>query len=262
MLVALLAVLGLVAGACGGDDGPLDDATPGPGASTSASSVAGSIDVLAAASLTAAFGALVEAFEEANPEAEVAVSFAGSSALATQIREGAPADLFASADTATMDKLVTDGLVTGEPRVFATNRLAIIVEPGNPLGIEALADLGEPEVLYVTAAPEVPIAKYSSAALAAAGVTVAAVSLEPDVKGIVAKVTNGEADAGIVYATDVIAAGDEADGIDLPGLEVVATYPAAVLSDAGDPEVAEAFLAFILSDPGQAILADFGFGAP
>jgi molybdate transport system substrate-binding protein len=221
--------------------------------------VSGSITVLAAASLSEAFPAVADAFEDANPGAEVRFSFAGSSTLATQVREGAPADVFASADTRTMEPLVTEGLA-GEPVVFATNRLAIIVEPGNPKGITSLADLAADDVLYVTAAPEVPIARYAQDALTAAGVAVTPVSQEADVKGIVTKVTTGEADAGIVYATDVVAAGDDAEGVPLSDLEVVATYPAAVLADAADPDVAEAFLAFLVSEEGQAILAEHGFG--
>lgn len=261
LVAAVVAVVGLgalsvLAAGCGAGDGP---ASTTQGAS-GGSSVEGSITVLAAASLSEALPAAADAFREVHPGVRVEMSFAGSSMLATQIREGAPADLFVSADTRSTRRLADDGLLDGEAEVVATNRLAIIVEPGNPKGVTGLADLADPDLLYVTAGPEVPIARYAAEALAAAGVEVSPVSEESDVKGIVTKVTSGEADAGLVYTTDVVAAGEAVEGVDLPDVEVVATYPAAVLAEASEPEAARAFLAFLTSDAGQAVLARFGFG--
>ena len=251
VIVGSLAVLGLVGASCGSDD-----------ASDSAGST-GSVTVFAAASLTAAYTEIGDAFMTDNPEATVTFNFASSSDLVTQINEGAPADVYASADAANMTKLTDAGENAGDPTVFATNSLQIIVEPGNPKGITGVADLANPDLLYITCAPEVPIAKYAAQVLTAAGVTVTPVSLEENVKGIVTKVTLGEADAGIVYTTDVIAAGAAAEGIDIPAdINVIATYPVAVTKNAPNPEGARAFVDFVVGEQGQKILAGFGFTAP
>ena len=162
-----------------------------------------------------------------------------------------------------MQKVVDAGNIAGEPEVFATNSLQIIVAPGNPKGITGVADLSKSGIVYVTAGPDVPIAKYATQVFEKAKVTAPTpASLEADVKGIVTKVTSGEADAGIVYATDVEAAGAKAEGVDIPtDINVVATYPAAVTKDATNAAGAQAWIDFILSDEGQAILAKYGFGA-
>ena len=250
-LVSAIAVLGLVTASCGSDD------------SDSADTTTGDITVFAAASLTAAYTEIGEAFMTEYPSTEVTFNFASSSDLVTQINEGAPADVYASADQANMTKLTDAGGNAGEPQVFATNSLQIVVEPGNPKGIATVADLANPDVLYVTCAPEVPIGKYAARVLTTAGVTVTPVSLEENVKGIVTKVTLGEADAGIVYTTDVIAAGAEAEGVDIPAdINVIATYPLVATADAPNPEGATAFVDFVVSDQGQKILASYGFTAP
>jgi molybdate transport system substrate-binding protein len=216
------------------------------------------VTVFAASSLTAPFTEIETAFAAEHPDIDVVFSFAASSALATQITEGAPADVFASADTVTMDRVV-DRLV-GESIVFATNRLQIVTEPGNPLGITTLADLADPSVLFVTCAPEVPIGAYTAEALAKAGVTVNPVSFEENVKGIVTKVASGEADAGVVYATDLIAAGSSVTGVDVPDeFDVSASYPIARTSS---NEAARTFVEFVSSSTAREILEDFGFGAP
>jgi molybdate transport system substrate-binding protein len=258
VLVALLATLGLFAG-CG------SDSTSGstPATTESTPTVTGTVTVFAAASLKDAFAEAAVAFEKANPGAKVTLNFGSSSALAQQIAEKAPADVFASADQANMQKVVDGGGISGSPRVFATNSLEIIVASGNPKGITGLADLSTSGLIYVTAAPEVPIGKYAAQALQTAGVTVSPSSLEADVKAVVTKVTSGEADAAIVYATDVKAASAKAEGVTIPAeFNVVATYPLGVTTEAADPNAAAAWVAFITGGEGQAILASYGFGAP
>jgi len=219
------------------------------------------ITVFAAASLTEAFDEIVAAYRSAHPQRRVTVSVGSSSELVAQINQGAPADVLASADEATMGKLESGTI--GEPVVFATNRLEIIVQPGNPKGISTVADLAKPDVLYVTAAPGVPVGAYAQQVLANAGVTVTPQSFEANVRGIVSKVLLGEADAGIVYVTDVLAAGSKAQGIEIPAsINVVARYPIAVPASAPASDAAAAFVAFVRSAESQAILAQHGFGKP
>lgn len=239
----------------------------GTGACTAGASTAaldGDITVFAAASLTDVFTEIGEAFEAGNPDVDVAFSFAASSDLVNQINEGGPADVFASADVANMDKLTDEEGTAGEPSVFATNTLQIIVEPGNPEGIAGLEDLaGNPDLIVVSAAPEVPVGAYTQDVFASAGVEIEIDSLEENVRAVVDKVVIGEADAGVVYATDVAAAGADAEGIEIPAdVNVIADYPIAVTADAPNPDVAAAFDAFVLGAEGQEILAEYGFGAP
>ena len=260
-LLAPLALIGLVAAGCGDD---ASTSTPAP-TTTAAPTVTGDITVLAAASLTDSFKEIGSAFETANPRSKVTFSFAASSALVTQINQGAPADVFASADTANMDKLTAaSGAGTAAPPVtFATNKLQIIVGRGNPKGVTGLADLAKPGLIYVTAAPEVPIGAYAKQVLDKAKVTVTPKSLEADVKSVVNKVTLGEADAGIVYATDVKAAGDKAVGVAIPeDLNVIATYPLAVTKASKNAAAATAFVNFVVAAGGQTILAKYGFTKP
>lgn len=225
--------------------------------------VSGELTVFAATSLTAAFTDLAQAFEQANPDVDVTLNFAGSSALVSQILEGAPVDVFASADEANMARLVDADGASGDPETFATNALEIIVAPGNPEGIDGLGDLADSDLIVVSAAPEVPIGAYTAAVLENAGVTVEFRSLEENVGGIVTKVVEGEADAGIVYVSDVIAAGDDAQGIEISAdVNVTARYPLAVTSDARNPAAAAAFETFLLEPGAQDVLAGYGFGPP
>jgi molybdate transport system substrate-binding protein len=225
--------------------------------------VAAELSVSAAASLTAAFGEIAAAFEKANPGEKVATNFAGSPTLVQQILEGAPVDVFASADEANMKRLTDAARVAGRPRVFARNRLAILVEKGNPKKITGLADLAKPGLVVALCGPTVPAGRYAREAFARAGVKVPETSQELDVKAVVSRVVLGEADAGVVYATDVRAAGDRAEGVDIPdATNVVALYPIAVLKDAPHGEKAEAFVALVLGAEGRSILERHGFIAP
>jgi molybdate transport system substrate-binding protein len=243
---------------------PATTDVPAGGAPASSSpGLAGDITVFAATSLTESFTEIGEAFTAANPEATATFSFDASSALVQQIIEGAPADVFASADTANMDKLTEADLNGAEPVVFATNLLTIIVAPDNPLGIAGVEDLANPDIKVVVCAPEVPCGNYANQIFTAAGVEVTPVSLEENVRGVATKVIEGEADAGIVYVTDVIAAGDDADMVEISeDINVVAEYPIAGVAASEYPEVDQTFIDFVLGDEGQAILAEYGFGPP
>jgi len=269
LFVLLVALLGLVAAACGSDNSggsaaATTVATTG-GATTAAPTtttvaVAGNITVFAAASLTDAFNEIGAAFTKAYPQAKATFSFDASSALAQQITQGAPADLFASADQANMDKLTKAGLNGAAPQVFANNLLGIIVPPGNPKGVKGVQDLANPDLKVVLCADGVPCGTYAKQILTTAGVTVNPVSLEQNVKGVVTKVTTGEADAGIVYVTDIAAAGSEAAGVEIPkDINVVAVYPIAATKTSQNSAADQAFIGFLLGSQGQSILAKYGF---
>lgn len=260
LALVTVAVLALVGAACGSSSRSERGA---PTTTSTKPALAGDITVFAAASLTDAFKAVGAAFMKANPGVKVTFTFDASSALVAQITQGAPADLFASADTANMDKLTAAGLNADAPVTFATNRLQIITAPGNPKGIEDLADLADPDLKVVVCDASVPCGRYATQAFGLAKVAVTPVSLEQNVKGVVTKVTAGEADAGIVYATDVKAAGAKAAGVDIPVEQnVVAEYPIASTKTSKLAEVDRAFIAFLTSAEGQAILATYGFGTP
>ena len=248
-LAAVLAVA-LVLAACGGDDEPSGGTSASPG----------ELKVFAAASLTAAFGKLGEQFTAANGGTKVTFNFAGSQALATQIQQGAPADVFASADTTNMDKV--EDLV-GAPQVFAGNLLQIVVEKGNPKGVKGLDDLASSDLKVVLAAEEVPAGRYAKQILDQAGASVQPVSQEDNVKAVVTKVSLGEADAGIVYATDVTAGGDKVEGVDIPKEQnVVAAYPIATVKASRSRDQAQAFVDLVRSAEGQGVLQSFGFLPP
>jgi molybdate transport system substrate-binding protein len=278
VIASTLLVFGLVAGACGSDSkssdttaapttkAPAVATTPATTAVPAASTVApvtGDVVVFAAASLTAAFTAIGDAFKVDNPGANVTFNFAASSDLVTQINQGAPADAFASADENNMKKLTDAAGNAGDPVIFATNSLAIMVAPGNPKGITGVKDLANNDLIVVLCAPEVPCGKYAGQVFTNAGVTVTPKSLEENVKAVVTKVTAGEADAGIVYETDVLAAKDKAAGVEIPAaINVVAKYPIVATKEAKNSSGAKAFIDFVLSEAGQKILASYGFKAP
>ena len=247
-LAAVLAAAALGLAACGGG-----------GSGGSGGQSPAEIKVFAAASLTAAFTELGRRYTAAQGT-KVTFNFAGSQALATQIGQGAPADVFASADLDNMAK-VKD--LVGTPQSFASNRLAIVVEQGNPKGIRTLDNLAGGDVKVVLAAGEVPAGRYAKQVLDRAGVKVTPVSQEDNVKAVVAKVSLGEADAGIVYVTDVAAGGARVEGVDIPREQnVVATYPIATVKAGKAQDAAQAFMDLVLSGQGQEVLHRYGFLPP
>ena len=219
--------------------------------------------VLAAASLTDVFQSLEEPLEGLHPSISPKFSFESSSTLVAQVQQGVQADVIATADEETMGELKSAGLLEEPPQIFALNELAIIVEAGNPQNIQDLADLSDPNLKVVLAAEEVPAGAYARESLDAAGVEVQPVSLEEDVKAVVSKVSLGEADAGIVYVTDVKAAGSTVSSVPIPQEHnVVARYPIAVLKEAPNEDPAEDFVALVLSEDGRAALTEAGFSLP
>ena len=218
------------------------------------------VTVYAAASLTSTFEELGEQFEAEHEGVDVELSFGGSSDLVAQIQEGAPADVFASADLANMDKLTADALEGREPESFATNTLQIAVAPDNPLGITSLADVVGKGVNLVTCAPEVPCGAAAQKAADAAGIELTPVSEEQSVTDVLGKVTAGEADAGLVYVTDVIAAAGAVLGVDFAEASAaVNTYPITTVKDSDESELAADFVELVLSEDGLAILRKAGF---
>jgi molybdate transport system substrate-binding protein len=223
----------------------------------SSDDLSGTVEVYAAASLQRSFDEIVTAFEREHPGVTVSAVYDGSSTLATQIGEGAPADVFASADEKNMAKVAAQA---PDPQIFAGNTLMIAVPQGNPGGVRTLADLAR--VTTVLCAPEVPCGAASATLLSNAGVSVSAASSEQNVTAVLTKVAASEADAGLVYATDVVGR-DDVEAIVPEGADaVVNRYPIAALTEAQNPDAASAFVAFVLSDEGQQILADAGFQAP
>lgn len=243
-------VLAAAVSGCGGDDSG-SDAEQGT-----------TLTVFAAASLTGAFEQLGQDFEADHEGVDVQFSFAGSSDLVAQIQGGAPADVFASADEANMEKLTADDLV-GTPETFATNVLEIVVPPGNPAGVASLQDLTKPGLNLVICAPEVPCGAAAQQVAENAGLTLKPVSEEQSVTDVLNKVTSGEADAGLVYVTDVKAAGGDVEGITFPeSADVVNVYPIATVTDSKNADLAQEFMDLVLGDDGQSVLAGFGFGQP
>jgi molybdate transport system substrate-binding protein len=221
----------------------------------------GTVTVFAAASLTETFESLATEFEGEHPGVDVVFNFGGSSALATQITEGAPADVFAAANESTM-QTVTDASLSVDPTIFASNTLEIAVPVGNPAGVTGLADFASPDLAIAICDVEVPCGAAADKLFTDAGVTAEPDTLEEDVKAVLTKVELGEADAGLVYVTDVIAAGDAVEGIEFAEADLALNlYPIATLADAPNPDAATAWVQFVLSDAGQAALADAGFGA-
>lgn len=254
-------------------ESPTTVASPEPVTAVPFPTDTGEVDVFAASSLTDAFNAIALDLEAANPGLDLVFNFAGSQALVTQLSEGAGADVFASANMSQMNGAVEAGVISGDPSIFAQNRLAVVVPKDDPAGITNFADLSKDGIKLVLAAEDVPVGQYGRQAVCNAGADTATygegfvdnvagnvVSNETNVKNVLAKVQLGEADAGIVYVTDVI--GDVANDvtvIEIPNeVNVIAEYPVAAVED-GDSDSADAFISYLLSADGQATLASFGF---
>jgi len=230
------------------------------GESSETAAPGGELTVFAAASLTGTFTELAAQFEEDHPGVTVDLNFDGSSGLATQLIEGAPADVFAAASTSTMQQVVDEGLITATPEVFVTNVLEIAVPAGNPAGIESFADLAEPAVKLVICAEEVPCGAATVTIEENTGIELDPVSEEQTVTDVLGKVASGEADAGLVYVTDVIGAEGEVDGVPFPeSADVVNEYPIAALANASPSGLAVQFVELILGPEGQAVLGEAGF---
>ncbi|TDQ04547.1 molybdate ABC transporter substrate-binding protein [Labedaea rhizosphaerae] len=250
-LTAVLAAVAFAAGACTSSDAAQSGRT------------GGQLIVLAAASLTESFGRLEKQFEAAHPGVDVKISFGGSSALVQQIVNGAPADVFASADQKNMDKLTQAGLNDGPPRVFAVNELEIAVAPGNPKKIASFADLAKDGTTVVVCAEQVPCGSATKKVEDATGTRLKPVSEEQDVKSVLNKVTSGEADAGLVYVTDVNSARGKVDGVAFPEAgKALNDYPIVAVKDAPQAALAREFVDFVLGDQGKAALTGAGFRLP
>jgi molybdate transport system substrate-binding protein len=219
------------------------------------------LTVLAASSLTEAFTALGHRFERTHPGVRVRLSFDASSTLAEQVTQGAPADVLATADQQTMRQVTKAGLAAAPPKVFASNTLVIVTPPANPAGITGVRSLIRPGTKVAVCAPQVPCGTAADAVLRLDRVKLTPVSLEPDVKSVLTKVTLGEVDAGIVYVSDAQAAGPQVHIVTLANAgKVVNRYPIAVLKAAVSPRAARDFVAVVRSRTGQAVLTRFGFG--
>lgn len=260
VLAAITAVLMLAACADTTSDDPGPDAGDANG--DDIAELSGELTVFAAASLTDAFTELGEQFEATHDGVSITFNFASSSTLATQIVEGAEADVFASANHTQMD-VVDDEDLAENREVFTTNVLEIVVEAGNPLGIETLEDLTRDDVILVLAAPEVPAGQFAAEMLDAQDIEVSPSSLEVDVRATLGKVELGEADAAIVYRSDVVTASDTVEGVTIPDDQnVIAEYPIATLTVGPNPAAAAAFLALVTGPDGQAVLEAAGFTSP
>jgi molybdate transport system substrate-binding protein len=247
-LFASAAVLSVVLAGCGTTQRTADE---------------GKLIVFAAASLHQSFTQIGQQFESDNPGVDVELSFAGSSDLVTQLTQGAPADVFASADTKNMDKAAQAGLLAGVPVNFASNTLTIAVAPGNPKRIKSFRDLTRPGITVVVCAPQVPCGSATTEVENATGVKLDSVSEESSVTDVLGKVASGQADAGLVYVTDVIGAGDKVASVPFPeAANVVNTYPIATLKDAGNPGLARKFVEAVTSQAGQKALGAAGFAKP
>lgn len=261
-LTAVAAVTALLAGCGASTSSDAEAPAHSDSASTTAPTLAGEITVFAAASLTESFTTLGKQFEAAHPDARITFSFGPSSSLATQIIEGAPADVFASASDKNMDAVVA-ARAAETPSAFATNVLEIAVPPGNPANVTTLADLARADVKVAVCQPAVPCGAVAAKVFASAGLTVTPVTLEADVKATLTKVELGEVDAGVVYVTDVLAAGDKVTGIEIPaGVNSATSYPIATLSASKNPDLAKAFVDSVLSADGASVLSAAGFQKP
>jgi len=258
---ALLAACVVAAGLAGCANVTTDKA---PSASTGGTqAVARSVTVYAAASLKSPFTEIASEFEAANPGTKVTLNFAGSSTLVSQITQGAPADVFASADSRNMAELSAAGLIDGTPINFATNVLTIAVPSADPALISSFTELAKPGIRVVICAPQVPCGSATEKLEKATGTTLKPVSEESSVTDVLGKITSGEADAGLVYVTDVKTAGDKVKGIFFSESNQAAnTYPIATVGSSKNKELANAFIGVVTGSEGKKVLGDAGFGTP
>jgi molybdate transport system substrate-binding protein len=258
LTVVCAAVAALLLAACSSSSGGSSS-----GSSSASGKPSGTLVVFAATSLTDAFNQIGAGFEKANPGVKVKFNYNGSSSLATSITQGAPADVFASAAPANMKTVTDAGDATGTPQIFTRNTAEIMVESGNPQNIKSVKDLSDPKIKVVVCAPEVPCGALAQEVFKNAGATVKPVSEETNVGGVVTKVTLGEADAGIVYVTDVKENQGKASGVSIPADQnAITDYPIAQLKGAPNATAAKAFISYVLGPDGQKVLASFGFMPP
>ena len=263
--VALAATAALALAGCGSNDTPASSGTTGAStpSTPSAPKVTGNLTVFAAASLTESFSQIGKDFEAANPGAKVKFNFAGSSALAQQINQGAPADVFASAAPTNMKQVTDTGAITASPVTFVRNKLEIAVPAGNPGKITGLADFAKADLKIALCAEQVPCGAAAKKVFDTAGIKAAPDTLEQDVKAVLSKVSLGEVDAALVYKTDVKAAGSKVEGMEFAEADkAVNDYPIAVCAKAPNATGAKAFVDYVLSDKGRAVLSAAGFDGP
>lgn len=219
--------------------------------------------VLAASSLTEAFGELERTYERAHPDVDVQVSYDSSSTLAQQVLEGAPADVLATADEQSMATVTDEGLLAREPVRFAANTLTLVTPPDDPGGVSALADLESDDVTVAVCVPQAPCGQAAQALLALNDVSVTPATEQENVKSVLSQVVIGQVDAGLVYVTDARAAGDQVRTVPVANAsEVVSSYPVAVLAEADSPAAAQDWVDLVTSAPGRRVLGSYGFGAP
>ena len=255
---ALAVLLAIVMAGCGSSSNTSSTSTSASGAAGG-----GKLMVFAAASLKKSFTDIGEGFKTDNPGTDVEFTFAGSSDLVTQLTQGAPADVFASADTKNMDKAAKAGLLTGAPMNFASNTLTIVVAPGNPKKIASFKDLAQPGLAVVVCAPQVPCGSATQTVEKTTNVQLNPVSEESQVTDVLTKVTTGQADAGLVYVTDAEGAKDKVTAVAFPeSVDAVNTYPIAALKQSKDPDLANKFIAYVNGESGEKVLAAAGFAKP
>ena len=255
-IAAVTAAVSLAVAGCGSsNESSSPTSTSGAGG--------GKLIVFAAASLKKSFTEIGEQFKTDNPGSDVEFNFAGSSDLVTQLTQGAPGDVFASADTKNMDKAAQADLLAGDPVNFASNTLTIVTAPGNPKKVASFKDLAQPGLSVVVCAPQVPCGSAAEKVEKATGVQLNPVSEESQVTDVLGKVTSGEADAGLVYVTDAQGAGDKVTAVPFPeSAEAVNTYPIAVLKQSKDQELAGKFVDLVTGAAGQKVLNAAGFAKP
>jgi molybdate transport system substrate-binding protein len=253
-VVAVTAALSLVVAGCGAPKESSSPASTGSG---------GKLIVFAAASLKKSFTEIGEQFKAVNTGTDVEFNFAGSSDLVTQLSQGAPGDVFASADTRNTDKAAQAGLLAADAVNFASNTLTIVTAQGNPRKVASFKDLSQPDLSVVVCAPQVPCGSAVETVETATGVQLDPVSEESQVTDVLNKVTSGEADAGLVYVTDALGAGDKVTSVPFPeSAEAVNTYPIAVLKQARDRDLAGKFVDLVTGEAGQKVLDAAGFAKP